>query len=52
MDATERQYQTVHPRLPVDLHRRIGEYAERTHRNLSNAIVHLLEVGLRTEESE
>lgn len=42
----------MHPRLPVDLHRRVTEYAERTHRNLSNAIVHLLEAGLRAEEGK
>ena len=43
------EYRVIHPRIPDDLHRRLVEYAERTHRSLTKAVEHLLEAGLAAE---
>lgn len=42
---------TVHPRLPDELHARLAAFAEADHRSLQNAIVYLLDVGLRAEQA-
>jgi len=47
---TRTDYRLIHPRISRDLYERVAEYAARTHRSLTNAVVHLLEVGLRAEQ--
>jgi predicted HicB family RNase H-like nuclease len=40
----------MHPRIPRELHERLAAYAERSHRNLTNAVIHLLTAALDREE--
>ena len=48
MADTERQ--PLHLRVPRALHTDLLAYAARTHRNLTGAVVHLLETALRAEQ--
>jgi hypothetical protein len=49
MEQTTTGRQTMHLRLPVDLYAELKAYADRTHRSVNSAAVHLVSLGLERE---
>lgn len=45
-ESNKPETRMIHPRIPVDLHRRVTDYAHTTHRTTNGAIVALLEQAL------